>query len=101
MNTQERACEHAGGQDRFMESGHCLDDIPGAKVTKELCLPPIDMVIKHVMSLIRKYGTRSVFVASDVAPDVHNLKQMLGRKVSKVSQLLILLLVFSTVYTSS
>ena len=82
MNTQERACEHAGGQDHFMESGQCLDDIPGAKLTKALCLPPIDMVVKHVMSLIRKYGTRSVFIASDVAPDVHNLKQMLGRKVS-------------------
>ena len=65
-----------------MESGQCLEDIPGGKVTKELCLPPIELVVKHVMSLIRKHGTRSVFVASDVAPDVHNLKQSLGRKVS-------------------
>ena len=65
-----------------MESGQCLDDIPGSKVTKDLCLPPMDLVAKHVLSLVRKHGTRSVFVASDVAPDVHNLKQRVGRKVS-------------------
>ena len=64
-----------------MESGQCLEDIPGSKVTKELCLPPMDMVAKHVMSLIRKYGTRSVFVASDVSPNVHGLEEKLGRKV--------------------
>ena len=65
-----------------MESGQCLEDMPGAKVTKDLCLPPIDLVAKHVMSLVRQHGTRSVFVASDVTPDVHNLQQRLGRRVS-------------------
>ena len=64
-----------------MESGQCLEDVPGSKITKELCLPPMDMVTKHVMLLIRKYGTRSVFVASDVSPDKHGLKEKLGRKV--------------------
>ena len=64
-----------------MESGQCLEDIPGAKITKELCLPPMDMVAKHVLSLIQRYGTRSVFVASDVPPDVHGLKEKLGSKV--------------------
>ena len=84
LSLQVRACEHAGGRDSFMESDQCLEDVPGGKVTKELCLPPIDLVAKHVMSLIRKYGTRSVFVASDVPPDVHNLKQKLGRKVPTI-----------------
>ena len=40
-----------------MESGQCLEDIPGAKITKELCLQPMDVVAKHVLSLIQKYGT--------------------------------------------
>ena len=78
---QVRACEHVGGRDSFMESGQCLKDVPRSKITKELCLPPMDMVAKRVMSLIRKYGTRSVFVASDVPPDVHGLEEKLGRKV--------------------
>ena len=64
-----------------MESGQCLEDIPGVKITKELCLPPMDMIAKHVLSLIQRYGTRSVFVASDVPPDVHGLKEKLGSKV--------------------
>ena len=65
-----------------MESGQCLEDIPGAVVTKDLCLPFIYMVAQHVIELVRKHGTKSVFVASDVPPDVHNLKQKLGRKVT-------------------
>ena len=65
-----------------MESGQCLEDIPGAVVTKDICLPSMNLVVQHVMSLIRKHGTRSVFVASDVSPDVHNLKEKLGRKAS-------------------
>ena len=64
-----------------MESGQCLEDVPGGKVTKEICLPSVDVVTRHVMSLIGEHGTMPVFVASDVSADVHNVKQMLGRKV--------------------
>ena len=64
-----------------MESGQCLEAIPGSKVTKDVCLPSVDVVTRHIMSLIGEHGTMSVFVASDVSPDVHNVKQMLGRKV--------------------
>lgn len=78
-----------------MESGQCLEDVPGGKVTKELCLPPMDLVAKHVMSLIRKHGTRSVFVASDVPPDVHDLKQRLGRKVRIMTQVNLTLKTFT------
>ena len=62
-----------------MESGQCLEDVPGSKVTKELCLPPMDVVAKHVMSLIRKHGSRSMFVASDhdVSPDVRGWRKSL------------------------
>lgn len=67
-----------------MESVQCLEDVPGSKVTKDLCIPSVDVVTKHVMSLIAEHGIMPVFVASDVSPDVHNVKQMLGRKVSKI-----------------
>ena len=67
-----------------MESGQCLEDVRGSKVTKDLCLPPMNTVAKHVLSLIRKYGTRSVFVASDVRPDVHGLSEKLGKKVFEI-----------------
>ena len=36
------------------------------------------------MSLIKNHGTMPVFVASDVSPDVHNVKKMLGRQVSRL-----------------
>ena len=67
-----------------MESGQCLEDIPSSKVTKELCLPSVDTIMRHIMSLIKEHGIMPVFVASDVSPspDVHNVKKMLGRKVT-------------------
>ena len=66
-----------------MESGQCLDSlIPvRAAVTRDLCLPPVDLVSRHVISLIRKKGIRSLYIASDVEAHVHNLKQLLDRKV--------------------
>ena len=67
-----------------MESGQCLEDIASSKVTKELCLPSVDTVTRHIMSLIKDHGTMPVFVASDVSPDVHNVKKMLGRQVSRL-----------------
>lgn len=75
----ERACEHATGRESFMESGQCLESLPPrTTITKGLCIPPLDLVSRHVLTIARKNGIKDVFVASDVAADVHNMKQRLG-----------------------
>ena len=64
-----------------MESGQCLEDLPRAKINQDICLPPVDLVSRHVLSILRKTGIKSVFIASDVDADVYNIQQYIGRKV--------------------
>ena len=81
MWLQVRACEGALGRQSYMESPQCLDDMPGAKVTQNLCLPPLDYVVRYLVALTRQKRVYTVFVASDVEGEKHGLQQLLGRKV--------------------
>ena len=78
---QKRACENAVGRESFMESVQCLEDLPGAKITGDLCIPPVDFVTRHLIALTRQTRIYTVFVASDVEGEKHELQQKLGRKV--------------------
>ena len=78
---QVRACEGAVGRERFMESPQCLEDIPGAQITQDLCIPPVHFVSQYLIALAREMRIYTVFVASDVAGEKHGLQQLLGRKV--------------------
>ena len=64
-----------------MESVQCLEDMPGAKITKDLCIPPVDFVSRYLIALAREKRIYTVFVASDVEGEKHGLQQLLGRKV--------------------
>lgn len=64
-----------------MESGQCLEDMPGAKITSDLCLPPVDFVARYLIALTREMRIYNVFVASDVEGEKHGLQQQLGRRV--------------------
>lgn len=64
-----------------MESVQCLEGMPGAKITKDLCIPPTDFVARHVIAMAREKRVYTVFVASDVEGEKHELQQKLGRKV--------------------
>lgn len=80
---QEKACESAFGRDSFMESGQCLEDIPNAKIDKDVCLPSMEVVKRHLLALLRKTGIKSLFVASDVEAEKYNMQTYIGRRVSE------------------
>ncbi|KAL5499922.1 hypothetical protein EMCRGX_G011394 [Ephydatia muelleri] len=77
----ESACEHAIGQPSFMESGQCLEDRQGAKVTQELCLPSTKQAAKQISAAVRRTGHTSVYIATDAHPDFTQLQAALGSKV--------------------
>lgn len=70
------------GRDSFMESGQCLEALPRALITNDVCLPSMEVVKRHVLTTLRKTGIKSVFVASDVDAEVYNIQQYIGRKVN-------------------
>ena len=65
-----------------MESNQCLEGIPGAVVTKELCLPSMELVTRHIADVAKKNSVQYVFVASDVDPKLSYIKKKLGKAVS-------------------
>ncbi len=69
------------GRESFMASAQCLGDMPGAKITKDLCIPPVDFVSRHVIPLARSKRIYTVFVASDVEGEKHGIQQLLGTRV--------------------
>lgn len=64
-----------------MESVQCLEDMPGVTITQQLCLPPVEAVAQHLVALTRATRVYTVFVASDVEGEKHELQQKLGRRV--------------------
>ena len=64
-----------------MASPQCLENIPGAVVTKDLCRPSKEYMAKHIRSLVEKTGITALFIASDRDPDVPDLEQRMGAKV--------------------
>ena len=64
-----------------MESPQCLEDISGALVTKDLCLPSRELMARHIRSLVKRTGITTLFIASDKDPDVPDLQQRVGDKV--------------------
>ena len=81
-----RACEHVTDRKDFMESPQCLEDVPGALVTQDLCLPSRDLMARHIRSLVKRTGIISLFIASDKDPDVPDLQRRVGTKVGSVLQ---------------
>ena len=65
-----------------MESGQCLEDIPDATITQELCLPSHEQMTKHIEALAKKNGVQHLFVASDIDPRLSYIKKKLGTAVS-------------------
>lgn len=65
-----------------MESNQCLEDIPDATVTRDLCLPSMELVTRHISAIAKRTKTQHVFVASDVDPRLSYMKKKLGTSVS-------------------
>jgi len=59
-----------GGIPSLMGSPQC--DRPGFSVTEEVCFPPAPTVVSQVAAAIKKYGARSLYIATDAK----NLKRV-------------------------
>ena len=66
----------------FMESAQCLEMVPGATVTQELCLQSHEQIARHIKTLADKTDIHHVFIGSDVDPRLSYLKKKLGPSVS-------------------
>ena len=65
-----------------MESGQCMEGVPDATITQELCLQSHEQITKEIMALVHDTGVQHVFVASDVDPRLSYIKKKLGPAVS-------------------
>ena len=79
---QEKACERAVGLETFMESGQCLEDVPGATITQELCLPSYEQITRHINTLADRTGVQHIFIASDIEPRLSYIRKKLATSVS-------------------
>ena len=66
----------------FMESGQCMEEVPGATITRDLCLQSHEQITNHIQSLAKKTSIHHVFIASDVDPRLSYIKKKLGTAVS-------------------
>ena len=64
-----------------MESGQCLEELPGSTITTELCLQSDEQITRHIKTMADRTGVRHVFVGSDVDPRLSYIRKKLGNTV--------------------
>ena len=65
-----------------MESGQCMEGVPDATITHELCLQSHEQITKQIKALVDDTGVQHVFVGSDVDPRLSYIRKKLGPAVS-------------------
>ena len=77
-----RACEHVGNglNYPFMSSPQCVGYGNKAKVfTMEMCLPKKETVITQTLEQLKKYGAKTLFIATDNQSYEDDFKAALGK----------------------
>ena len=67
-----------------MESLQCLEDIPDITITNELCFPSISQVVDDILTVSKHTNIYTIYIASDSKPNISELEQKLGSKVSPI-----------------
>ncbi|XP_076033993.1 O-fucosyltransferase 1 [Oratosquilla oratoria] len=76
----ERACEHVEHSPNLFAAPQCLGYRNEHGVsTKDLCLPPENLIIKQLKRVIKNIGAKSIFVASDSDHMIDKLNEALKR----------------------
>lgn len=71
------ACEHSDNMDNFMASPQCLDGQTDRKVTKEICFPSKETVLKDLETVLLttyKGHIKNVYVATDKDAMLNEIK---------------------------
>lgn len=72
-----RGCDFAEGAQYFMESPQCLGYSQYRKVSRDLCAPPIDEIIKEVKDRVMEINAKFVFIATDNDPMISDFEKIL------------------------
>ena len=67
-----------------MESLQCLEDTPDITITNELCFPSISQVVDDILIVSKHTNIYTIYIASDSQPNISELQQKLGSKVSPI-----------------
>ena len=62
----------------------CLEDTPDITVTNELCFPSISQVVDDILIVSKHTNIYTIYIASDSQPNISELQQKLGSKVSPI-----------------
>ena len=79
----QKACNHVSGQERYMASPQCVMD-PGKTLTKDMCLPSIEVVLSLTKKIVQQTGASFVFVATDKNPLTKELEDYMTEQNIKV-----------------
>lgn len=72
----ERACNHVKDMTHhFMGSPQCCGYDRKYKLTKEMCLPPKDVIVEKVKEIAKLHGANHVFIATDKDPMMEELSK--------------------------
>ncbi|KAH3695884.1 GDP-fucose protein O-fucosyltransferase 1-like [Dreissena polymorpha] len=74
----ENACRHTeGGIGSFMASPQCIKPGGAQKVTKEICLPSTNSILKQLKQAVMETGATVVYVATDKNPLISDITEYL------------------------
>jgi len=78
-----QGCDHINGASSFMESPQCLGyskyrkGMPDHKVSRDLCAPPKDIILKTVKEIVVKIDAQFLFIATDNNPMLDDFEKNL------------------------
>ena len=102
---QIQGCDRINGASSFMESPQCLGyskyrkGMPDLKVSRDLCAPPTDTILKTVEEIVVKIDAQYLFIATDNNPMLNDFQKHL--QPLNVSNLLLLEIQYSSMNTIS
>ena len=65
-----------------MESQQCFGENTANKIiTDEMCFPSTEQIISDIQSVVTATGINTVYIASDVKPDLNKLQKELTEEV--------------------
>lgn len=70
----KNACEHVDGMKAFMASPQCLDPLGEKNVSKEMCFPPLEEILRLTKDTVMKSEARVLYVATDKYPYIEELE---------------------------
>ena len=76
-----RACQHVVNAPNLFASAQCLGyRNENGRASSELCLPPHEIIIRHLRRVVDQHKAKSIFVASDYDHMLDRIDKAFGSK---------------------